>query len=142
MNIDGIEDRLLEELKEAALKARELSYSPYSHFRVGCSMLTSNDVIFTGANVENASYSNCICAERVAMVQVLMSGYRTGWKCMVVCGDSEDECVSPCGVCRQFINEFVTKDFPVVMLNSTGTRCIAKTIEELLPMAFGPSHLA
>lgn len=65
MKIDGIEDRLLEELKEAALKARELSYSPYSHFRVGCSLLTNNDVIFTGANVENASYSNCICAERV-----------------------------------------------------------------------------
>lgn len=141
MKVGGIEDRQLEALKRAALKACELSYSPYSHFRVGCSILTNNDVIFTGANVENASYSNCICAERSAMIQVLMAGHRSGWKCMVICGDSEDQCVSPCGVCRQFINEFVVKDFPIVMLNSTGSRSKVMTLGELLPMAFGPSHL-
>ena len=84
MKVGGIEDRQLEALKRAALKACELSYSPYSHFRVGCSILTNNDVIFTGANVENASYSNCICAERSAMIQVLMAGHRSGWKLSLI----------------------------------------------------------
>ncbi|CAI7149762.1 CPS_collapsed_G0003350.mRNA.1.CDS.1 [Saccharomyces cerevisiae] len=69
------------------------------------------------------------------MIQVLMAGHRSGWKCMVICGDSEDQCVSPCGVCRQFINEFVVKDFPIVMLNSTGSRSKVMTMGELLPMA-------
>ncbi|CAI4035155.1 hypothetical protein SMKI_12G3000 [Saccharomyces mikatae IFO 1815] len=141
MKLGGIDDRQLEALKKAALNACKLSYSPYSHFRVGCSIMANDDLIFTGANIENASYSNCICAERSAMIQVLMAGYRTGWKCMVICGDSEEECVSPCGVCRQFINEFVNKDFPIVMLNSTGSRSKVMTMGELLPMAFGPSHL-
>jgi len=92
----------LQELLRAAQNAAKAAYNPYSKFSVGCAILTKTGKVFCGCNVENASYSVTICAERVAGTQAILFGERE-WDSMVVVSPNG---VSPCGVCRQFINEF------------------------------------
>lgn len=126
---------------------RDVRPGPYSLFRVGASILlkpsaphsTSLHVI-TGANVENASYPVGTCAERVAMGTAVVSGYKMGsFKAVGVATDMDDFC-SPCGMCRQFLREFLELEIPVFMFTKEG-KFVVRTMGELLPLSFGPDKL-
>jgi cytidine deaminase len=121
-------DRLIAEAK----RAREKAYAPYSNFKVGAAVLTSNGKIFSGCNIENSSYGLSICAERSAIFNAVSSGYRKFTKIAVVT-DSEPP-ASPCGACRQVIFEF-GDDIEVIMANLKGDIKIMK-ISELLKDGF------
>ena len=102
-----------EELCETAIKARECSYAPYSKFRVGAALLAMDGTIFTGCNVENASYGLCICAERTAICKAVSEGVRE-FEAIAV---SAVPLASPCGACRQFLVEF-GKEITVISINA------------------------
>ena len=120
-----------------ALEAKKLAYAPYSNFPVGAALMTSSGKIFTGCNVELASYGGTICAERTAIVKAISEGARD-IKAICCVADTEDFC-TPCGICRQFIYEF-GPEIEVIMANKKGEFCSA-SISELLPKAFGPGDL-
>lgn len=100
-------------------------------------MLTAANTVVQGANVENALYGAGICAERVAITRCLMEGQRL-FRAIAIAADNCD--ISPCGICRQFIREF-SADLPVVMVTSDGSTRV-RTLEQLLPLSFGPESLA
>lgn len=131
-----------ETLKRNALDARQHSYSPYSKFRVGCCIMLKSKACIIGANVENASYGGAICAERTAIVKAVTSNHKDDWLCMAISGDSLDSCISPCGICRQVIREFGDLHMPIVMFNGDGSKHVIRTLQELLPLSFGPDDLA
>lgn len=122
----------VEKLIKAALAAREMAYAPYSRFRVGAALLTAEGKVYTGCNVENASYGLTVCAERVALFKAVSEGSRK-FAALAVVSDSTIHCV-PCGACRQVLAEF-GRDLKIFMGNSQGNY-IAMTLEELLPLAF------
>ncbi|PWN52232.1 cytidine deaminase [Violaceomyces palustris] len=151
------------ELLTAAQQARNLSYSPYSKFRVGASLLTKSGVIIQGANIENSSYGATVCAERTAFGKALMESHSSGdFIAVAVASDLEGPC-SPCGICRQVIREFCPLDVRVLMVGSgwkvgrevaeqpeledlggkeleeEHVTCV--TLQHLLPMSFGPDDL-
>ena len=102
------------ELIQKAMQAKETSYSPYSKFRVGASVLTDDGEIFAGCNVENSSYGLAICAERNAVFHAAFAGKR---KIVAVAVSSdEDTFITPCGACRQVIAEFADKNAEVILL--------------------------
>lgn len=142
--VAGLNRDQFEKLKQLTLEARCLSYAPYSKFRVGCCLLAEGDLYYTGANVENASYGATICAERTTIVKAVTSGRSDGtkWVCLAIAGDSLETCISPCGICRQFIREFAADEFPIVMFNGDGSQFQVRTLRELLPWSFGPGDLA
>ncbi len=125
-----------EELVQEAIKYREHSYSPYSHFAVGAAVLTKSGHVYGGCNIENASYPVGICAERTAIVKAVSEGERD-IVALAVVGDTPGPC-SPCGMCRQFIGEF--KIPKIIMANMHGVRKTV-TLEELLPFAFTDSDM-
>ena len=125
-----------EELLEIAKKARENAYAPYSNFKVGAAIITEDGKIFTGANVENASYGLSMCAERVAVFKAVSEGYRK-FKAIAVVADTDGP-VSPCGACRQVLSEF--GDMDVIMGNMKGDVKVMK-LSELLPESFTPEDL-
>jgi cytidine deaminase len=125
--------KLLDHAREAAKR----SYSPYSHFPVGAAILTKDGRIFTGCNVENASYGGAICAERTAMVKAVSEGFTEFEVIAVICSKAKD--AWPCGFCRQFICEFGAH-IEVVTEGEDGSPQSLKIIE-LLPKMFGPSSL-
>lgn len=129
-----------EQLVEQAKKARELSYSPYSHFAVGAAVLTKDGKVFLGANVENSSYPLCMCAERNALYHAYMNGYKKeDLVALALIADTDQPC-SPCGACRQVISELFPKDAPIYMANLRGE--IQETdVVELLPFAFSAEDL-
>lgn len=146
---------------------QDRAYCPYSKFNVGASILINEDkhdkknTYISGCNVENASYGGAICAERTAFTKAVSEGHTSGFvKIGVVGGENSDSFVSPCGICRQFMREFVDpKKFQVVMCRARtgkekakdsfeyietfteGSDYIIKTLEELLPLSFGPEDL-
>ncbi len=119
-----------------ALEAREKAYVPYSNFRVGAALLTDDDQLFTGCNIEISSYSPTLCAERTAIFKAVSEGHRK-IKAIAVVGDSNF--TYPCGVCRQVIREF-GKDAVIIIANSEDEYRIYK-LEDLLPYSFGPEDL-
>lgn len=121
-----------EELIKKAKEARKKAYTPYSHFPVGAALLTKEGKVFTGANIENASFSLTNCAERTAIFKAVSEGYRQ-FEALAVVADSERP-ISPCGACRQVINEFA-EDMPVIMTNLKGDVLELKS-SELLQGAF------
>lgn len=125
------------ELIEAAKKARENSHAPYSKFRVGAAVLTKDGKIYTGCNIETASFSPTICAERVAIWKAISEG-ETEFSEIAVVADTE-ELTPPCGVCRQIIWEFCG-DVPVIFANLQGKDEILQ-MKELLPRAFDTKFL-
>ena len=129
-----------EELILKARDARKLSYSPYSNFAVGAALLTKDDKVFIGTNVENSSYPLCMCAERIAIYNAMMDGYKKeDFVALALSADTEEPC-SPCGACRQVISELLPKDAPIYMTNLKGD--IKETnAEELLPFAFSKKDL-
>jgi cytidine deaminase len=123
-----------------AIKARKNSYSPYSKFAVGAALLCKDGKIFYGANIENASYPLCMCAERNAIYGAYNNGYsKDDLEALVIIADS-DKPVSPCGACRQVINELFPQDGKIIMANLDG-EYIETTIKELLPYAFDEEAL-
>ena len=128
-------------LMEAAARAREFSYSPYSGFCVGAALLTSDGRIFTGCNVENAGLSATNCAERTAVFKAVSEGVRD-FSAIAVVGGRRGEVspfCAPCGVCRQVLAEFCAPDLPVIL--GTPQAFKVYTLGELLPFSFTPADL-
>jgi cytidine deaminase len=121
-----------DELISAAAQARENAYAPYSRFKVGAAVLAEDGRIFTGSNVENASYGATMCAERSAIFGAISAGARK-IKALAVIADYPKP-VPPCGMCRQVLAEFGS-DIDVVMANTAGQKRM-ENIATLLPLAF------
>ncbi len=124
-------------LMAAAIKARENAYAPYSGFSVGAAVLCGDGSVYTGCNVENASYPCGICAERTAVSKAVSDGRRSFVACAVT-GSSAEKC-TPCGVCRQFLYEFAP-EMTVLCGNKEG-EYDEITLSELLPRGFGASSM-
>lgn len=124
-------------LIKKANKARAKSYCPYSKFAVGAALLCSDGTVYTGANIENASYTPTICAERVAFFQAVHDGHREFTAIAIVGGikdhDVESLC-TPCGVCRQVMSEFCKGDFKIIL--SDGKTDSVFTLDDMLPHRF------
>ena len=124
-------------LIQKATEARSKSYAPYSGFKVGAALLCSDGSIYTGANIENASYTPTICAERVAFFGAIHDGHKDFVAIAIIGGKGDEtpsELCHPCGVCLQVMSEFCKGDFNVI-LNSDKDVCIM-TLDELLPHRF------
>ena len=128
----------IDKLIELAKTARSKAYVPYSKFQVGAVLITEDDEVILGCNIENASYGLANCAERTAIFKAVSEG-KTKFKKLVVIGDTEGP-ISPCGACRQVISEFCAKDMPVILTNMHG-KIQETTVGELLPFSFSPSDL-
>ena len=124
---------LAEKAKEAKLKA----LPTYSNFYVGAALITEDDKIYTGCNIESSSYSLTICAERTAIFKAISEGERK-FKAIAVACDTEDF-ISPCGACRQVISD-LCGDIDIIMVNSKNEIKVMKT-SELLPLAFSDKDL-
>lgn len=122
-------DILYTKAKEAMNKA----YVPYSHFKVGAALITTDGKIFQGCNIENSSYGLTNCAERTAFFKAVSEG-EYEFESLLVIGDTENGC-SPCGACRQVMAEFLTKDTPIYLANISGL-IEDYTLKDLLPHAF------
>ena len=121
------------ELLNKAKETMKNAYAPYSHFKVGAAILTEEGLVYTGCNVENASYGATICAERTAAVKAVSEGYIKFSKVAIV--SSEGTYTYPCGVCRQFLSEFMTKDSVIIVEDEKeGIKEIP--FKELLPLSF------
>lgn len=131
------------ELVRAALRARDFSYAPYSGFAVGAALLTESGKIYTGCNIESASYSPTNCAERTAFFKAVSEGERRFLAIAVAGGPAGEEVrdfCPPCGVCRQVMAEFCGPEFEIVMVGAGGkTKVLA--LGQLLPLGFGPELL-
>ena len=126
-----------DELVKAATEVRERAYAPYSNFKVGAAVRTKDGKIYTGCNVESASYGLTVCAERVAIWKAVSEGEKE-FEQVAVVADTE-ELTPPCGVCRQIIWEF-GGDIPITFANLNGKTETVK-ISELLPRAFDTKFL-
>jgi len=119
------------------------SYVPYSHFNVAAALLCKDQSIYTGINIENAAYTPTVCAERSAFFRAVNEGKRE-FEAIVICGGKDgiltDYC-APCGVCRQVMREFCDpKTFKIILAKSED-EYKEFTLEELLPLGFGPENL-
>ena len=125
-------------LAKSAIDARENAYAPYSKFKVGAAVLTADGSIYTGCNVENASYGATNCAERTAIFKAVSEGHKK-IKAIAVVGDMSTN-TYPCGICRQVIVEFATEDIEIILVKNE-ENYIIKTMEEILPGAFTKGDL-
>lgn len=132
-----IDAKMKEMLVERAIEVRENSYSPFSSFCVGAALLCSDGEIIVGTNVENSSFGGTICAERSAFCAAVSLGKRD-FDAIAIVGGKRGEKISencaPCGICRQFMNEFCDTDF--IVLLSDGEKITEKTLGSLLPDSF------
>ena len=124
-------------LEQAARRAAGAAYAPYSKFRVGAAVLTGSGKIFTGCNVENASYGLCNCAERTAIFSAVAAGERKVTAMAVYTPTALP--TAPCGACRQVLNEFGPK--AVVISTCKGKRRLQTKLDQILPVSFGPKNL-
>ena len=128
------------ELLNLAKKAREKAYAPYSKFKVGATILMKDGTIIEGCNVENAAYSLTICAERNALTSMVQRGYKKEDVLeMAIVADTENPC-SPCGACRQVMNELLKQDTKIILGNLRDELQIT-SVKELLPFSFGKEEL-
>ncbi|KAL7423828.1 hypothetical protein Q5752_001412 [Cryptotrichosporon argae] len=145
-----------------AFTGRDNAYAPYSKFRVGAALITPDGDIISGCNVENASYGAGICAERTAITKAVSAGHQK-FAAVVVTSDVPTPSISPCGICRQVLREFLPLSARVFMVGATYPRASAAppafladehahadeyaqhvkvmTLDALLPMSFGPEQL-
>ncbi len=129
-----------QQLIALAIKAREKAYAPYSHFAVGAAVLTKDGQVYTGCNIENASYGATNCAERTAIFKAVSEGSKEFVKIAIVGGKAGEEITEyayPCGVCRQVMAEFSNPKELSVLVAKSEEDYIKKTLDELLPLSFG-----
>lgn len=131
---------LKKQMNEAALSALKHAYSPYSQKKIGASVLMTNGQVFSGCNIENASYGGTVCAERVAIWKAISESSNQEKITEVVVASLEDQPWPPCGFCRQVMAEFCTEDTIVRLINAKNNEVIYK-FKDLFPEAFKPSHL-
>ena len=126
----------MKEFIAAALEARKKSYSPYSGYSVGAAILCKDGSIFTGCNIENASYGATMCAERAALFTAVAAGHRD-FEAIAIVGGKADEAdlPYPCGICRQVMSEFCGRDFKIIVAKSEKD-FEEHTLGELLPHSF------
>ncbi|MEE3402912.1 MAG: cytidine deaminase [Acutalibacteraceae bacterium] len=141
MSENGMTQETITRLIQAALQVRLNSYAPYSHFQVGAALLAEDGTIYTGVNVENASYPAGICAEKTALSKAVSEGQRHFTAIAIVGGHEQEnaaclqnDCL-PCGVCRQFLSELCPPDMVVITAKST-TDYRIYTLNDLLPFSF------
>ena len=123
----------VEALIGAALIVREQAYAPYSKYRVGAAVLSGDDRVYLGCNVENASYGISLCAERNAIAQAVAAGVSAFKAIVVVTSDANPG--TPCGACRQWMAEFCSDDLQIILSNSSG-KVVRYTLGQLFPHAF------
>lgn len=126
-----------EVLIEYAMDAMERAYAPYSGYKVGAALLSADGAVYQGCNIENASFSPTVCAERVAFAKAVSEGQRE-FVAIAVCGGKDgviEGLFPPCGVCRQVMAEFCGPDFEVYMAKPGGYE--TRTLAQLLPDSFG-----
>ena len=130
------------ELISKANDAMQNSYSPYTKFKVGAALLTVDEEVYTGCNVENASYSMTVCAERTAFFKAVSEGKRNFSKIAIIAGKNGiiSDYTSPCGACLQVIREFSVDDFEIILAKSTDDYKVFK-LSELLPHSFSNQNL-
>ena len=128
-----------QELLRLAAEARDRSYAPYSDYHVGAALLTEDGTVYQGCNIENASFTPTMCAERTAFFKAVFDGVRR-FKAIAVIGSGELPAF-PCGVCRQVMAEFCDDDFLIITSNCDGSEVVAETLDRMLPHRFGPKDL-
>lgn len=138
-NSTELNDDLVTALIAAARDAATRAYVPYSNFPVGAAVLTDDGSIVSGVNIENASFGLTVCGERVALFTAAAQGHRTV-RAVAVSAPRQPG-TTPCGACRQVINEFKPESGPLHILLDSDTSVIRTTLEDLLPNAFGPRDL-
>ncbi|AKA70909.1 cytidine deaminase [Clostridium scatologenes] len=121
-----------------ALEGRKNAYAPYSKFKVGAAVLTEDGKVYTGCNIENASYGATNCAERTSIFKAVSEGH-TIIKAIAIVG-VENEYTYPCGICRQVIAEFGSEDIEIILAKNED-QYIVKTLDEILPGAFTKKDL-
>lgn len=131
---------MIDEIIEKAKEGRKNSYSPYSNFKVGAAILLKNGEYILGCNVENSSYGLSICAERNALFQMVSKGYKKDdVVAFCIIGDT-DTPISPCGACRQVMEELLPRNCRVILANMKND-VKEMTIDELLPYSFSGDSL-
>jgi len=128
-----------------ALRSRKFAYAPYSKYKVGCAVIAINPdtrkrAVYSGCNIENASYGLTICAERVAIFKAVSNGY-TWIETMVICTEGNKGDVTSCGACRQVEYEFGGPRMDIMAIDETGEIKNRWLLKDLLPCAFGPASL-
>lgn len=134
----------VKQMIELATEQLKYSYAPYSHFKVGAALLTDNEKIYTGCNIENAAYTPSNCAERTAFFKAVSEGERE-FKAICIVGGKDGvltEYTAPCGVCRQVMMEFCDPDTFQIILATSKEQYDIFTLKELLPRGFGPGNLS
>ncbi|MBL4935164.1 cytidine deaminase [Clostridium sp. YIM B02515] len=126
------------DLISKALEAREKAYVPYSNFKVGAAILVEDGTIYSGCNIENASFGATNCAERTAIFKAVSEGYES-IKAIAIVGDTSTY-TYPCGICRQVISEFADGTIPVILAKNNED-FIVKTLDDVLPGAFTKKDL-
>ncbi len=134
-----LSDEVRDQLIAAAREVRGRAYAPYSRFTVGAALLADDGRIYTGVNIENASYGLTVCAERNAVGTMAASGGRRVLA-LAVCTENG---VTPCGACRQVLSEFAPDEGDIVIWIVDGAGSVRETtLRALLPDSFGPKHLS
>lgn len=138
-----MEKKLIKEMIRLATEQLKYSYAPYSNFKVGAALLTQARKIYTGCNIENASYTPTNCAERTAFFKAVSEGERKFEAICIVGGKNgiPTEFTAPCGVCRQVMMEFCNPESFQIILAISEEKYKVFTLKELLPMGFGPGNL-
>ena len=138
-----MEKTMTEKLIDTAIKQLDFSYTPYSGFKVGAALLTKKGEIYTGCNIENASYTPTNCAERTAIFKAVSEGVRDFQAICIVGGKNGvlTKYAAPCGVCRQVMMEFCDPETFQIILAVDKEKYDIFTLNELLPLGFGPSNL-
>lgn len=139
-----METKQIQEMIDLAIEQLSFSYTPYSGFKVGASLLTKSNRLFTGCNIENAAYTPTNCAERTAFFKAVSEGEREFQAICIVGGQDGilKEYAAPCGVCRQVMMEFCNPHTFQIILATSREQYEIFTLEELLPKGFGPDNLA
>lgn len=134
------------DLIESAIEARKNAYTPYSNFKVGAALLTKSGKIYLGCNIESASFTPTICAERTAFFKAISDGEKDFESIAIVGGLADIDnyypsYCSPCGVCRQVMMEFCNPTTFQIIMGKTKDDYIKYSLQQLLPLGFGPNNL-
>ena len=121
------------ELINLAVEVSQQAYVPYSHFPIGAVLLTKDGEIYTGVNIENASFGLTNCGERTAIFKAVSEGF-LDFEELIVYGETEKP-ISPCGACRQVMAEFFNQDLPVTLV-AQNKSTVVMTVKDLLPYSF------